>query len=193
MSTSVFSPWYAEHEGTAVDFGTTTFTVRGNAKESVRIVDLRVLKDCAAPLDGTFFRGYSQGSGDTLRIGFDLDAPDPVARQLGFSSSKGLFVTEDHYFDIKTVTLAPGEQETFTVGALTKLHSCTFSLRMFVATASGTFYQDIDQNGQPFRVTAKAAPANRNAPLSGYRSAYAYLLPDRVHGSWQEVKPATFK
>lgn len=193
LHSSEYSPWLAEHDGTAVDFGTTRFTVRGNARETVRIADMQVVKDCDAPLDGAYFRGYSQGSGDPLRIGFDLDAIDPVARQLAFTSGKGLFATDDHYFDIKTVTLAPGEQETFVVGAFTKMHSCTFRIRIFVATGAGTFYQDIDQNGRPFRVTAKAPPANGGAPLSGYRSAYVYLVPDNVHGSWQRVEPATFR
>jgi hypothetical protein len=193
LHSSENSSWFAAHNATAVDFGVTRFTLQGNSDESVRIADLRVVKDCAAPLDGTFFQGYSQGSGDTLKIGFDLDAPDPGAQALGYSSGKGLFPTGDRYFDVKTVTLAPGEQETFLIGAFTKRSSCTFRIRVIVATRSGTFYQDIDQNGRPFRVTAQVPPVRAGTPLSGYRAAYAYLVPDNVNGSWQRVDPRTFK
>ncbi|MEU6025166.1 hypothetical protein [Micromonospora sp. NPDC047134] len=185
--------WFREQEGTAVDFGTFTMTLRGNADEQVRITEMRVVKSCAGPLSGTYFYGYSQGSGDTLKIGFDMDDPSPIAQRLGYSESRGFFPTGEPYFSLKPVTLDPGEKETLLIGAFTKRQSCTFTLRLVVSTSSGAFFQDIDQGGRPFRITATALERHVGAPLSGYARAYAYLVePDGTRGRWQPVDPATF-
>ncbi|WLS43261.1 hypothetical protein Q3V37_17735 [Micromonospora profundi] len=185
--------WFPGQEAAAVNFGTMTLTLRGNADEQIRITEMRALKRCSEPLSGTYFRGYSQGSGDTLKIGFDMDDPNPVAQRLGYSGSRGLFPTGESFFDMSVVTLEPGEKETLLIGAFTKRQSCTFTIRLVVSTSRGTFFQDIDQGGRPFRITAVAPAQHDGAPLSGYRRVYAYLVePDGTGGRWRSVDPATY-
>ncbi|WP_236790940.1 trypsin-like peptidase domain-containing protein [Amycolatopsis sp. GM8] len=171
-STRDWWSWYGERGGAALGSGLTTITLRGNTSETVRIVDLKAVKQCGPPFDGTYFQGYSQGTGDNITIGFDLDESDPSAQEMAYTSGRGLFPTGDHFFDRKTVTLAPGEVETITVGAFTSTRSCTFGLQLVVATAAGSFTQDITDAGKPFVVSAMAPPAVAGQPLSGYRQAY---------------------
>ncbi|GHF50052.1 hypothetical protein FHX82_003841 [Amycolatopsis bartoniae] len=171
-STRDWEGWYGDRGGAALGSGLTTITVRGNKDEQVRIVDLKVVKQCGPPFDGTFFQGYSQGTGDNVTIGFDLDQNDPSAQEMAFTGARGLFPTGDHFFDRHTVTLAPGEVETITVGAFTTQHSCTFRLQLMVATAEGSFTEDVTNAGKPFVVTAMAPPVTAGKPLSGYRQAY---------------------
>jgi hypothetical protein len=188
-----FESWYAKHDGTAVGSGTLTMTLRGNGREQVRITDIKALKNCAAPLDGTYFQGPSQGSPDNLKIGFDLDSSEPSAEVMAFSGGRGWFLTGERYFDIKTVSLNPGEVETLSFEPFTKSHSCTFTFRIFVATPSGTYFQDVDQGGAPFRVTAQAPPKTSGVPLSGYHAVYARTGPNGPDLSWQQVDPATYR
>lgn len=191
-NSSAYSAWYARHDGAAVDFGITTVTLRGNARESVRIADMKVLKNCRSPFDGTYFQGYTQGSGDTIKIGFDLDSPDPIPQQMALTG-RGLTPLGVNFFDQTYVALAPGENITLAIGAFTKHYACSFRLQMIVATSYGTFSENIDNHGQPFIVTARAAPTAAHLPYSGYKSAYAYLAPNGEPIGWGQINPDTYK
>lgn len=187
-----YAAWSANHGGAALNFGVTSLTLRGNAPETVRIADMSVMKTCTRPYDGTYFQGYTQGSGQTVRIGFDLDAADPVPQQMGFTGD-GLTPLGVNFFTAEYISLRPGETITLTVGAFTRHYSCSFSLRMLIATSAGTYYEDIDDHGRPFVVTAVAPPVVRNRPLSGYQAAYAYLAPNGEPTGWALVNPATYR
>lgn len=185
-----YAAWYRQHSGAAVDFGVATITLRGNAKEAVRVVDLRVIKRCGRPLTGTFFAGYSQGSGDTVKLGFDLDAPDPSAKVMA-STSRGLFALSESFFATKTVELAPGELVTLSVGAFTKRYACRFTLRLFVATSTGLLWQPIARGTGAFIVTAMAPPT-KSGQLSGYDTAYALTPRHAGDTAWERVSPSSY-
>jgi hypothetical protein len=192
MNSAAYEAWYRNIGASAIDFGVTGITLRGNYKTAVRIADMKVIKDCQAPLNGTYFQGYSQGEGDTVKIGFNLDAPDPIPQQLAITGN-GLTPLGINYFDQEYISLAPGESITLTVGAFTKHYACHFRIQLMIATPDGTFTEDIDNHGEPFTVTARAAPNRQATPYSGYRAAYAYESRDGVPIGWAEVNPSTYK
>jgi hypothetical protein len=191
-NSSRYSAWYASHDGAAVSFGLTTVTLRGNMEESVHIADMKVLKNCGRPFTGTYFQGYTQGSGETTRIGFDLDSPDPIPQQMAITGN-GLTPLGVNFFAQEYISLAPGETTTLAIGAFTTHYACSFRLQMIVATSHGAFSEVIDYHGQPFIVTARAASLHSNLPYSGYQSAYAYFASNGVPVGWEKVNPATYR
>jgi hypothetical protein len=193
VNSSAFSSWYTDHDGAAVDFGVTTVTLRGNAREAVRVADMKVIKDCHRPFNGSFFQGYTQGDGDTVRIGIDLDSPEPVPQEMALTAARGLHPLGNSFFAVRTIELAPGETETLSIGAFTKHYACAFSLQIIVATSHGAFSQDINYRGRPFEVTAKAAPTDDGLPFSGYRTAYARIARNGNTPNWEQINPATSK
>jgi hypothetical protein len=187
-TSATFQEWYGRHGGVALNSGFTNITVQGNDRDPVRITDMKVLKNCGHPVDGTVLQGYTQGGGeDTVKIGFDLDQPDPIPERMALVTS-GLMGLGTNYFADRTVVLARGESQTITVGAYTRHSHCKFTFRLVVATSNGTFTQDVDAGGRPFEVSAEAMPKQPNRPYSGYRAAYVQneLL------VWQSVDPTTY-
>ncbi|MGC8920742.1 hypothetical protein AB7952_19135 [Streptomyces sp. PG2] len=182
-NSDAFDSWYARHGATVLESATITLALRGNASEQVQITDVNVHKKCGPPLDGTFFTGYTQGSGDTVALGLDLDAAEPQA-QLRARTGGGLTWTGRDYFKERTLTLKPGERETLSIGVTTTRHRCSFTLELVVATAKGVLTQQVDRQGKPFTLTAKALPGGR--PPAGYRAAYE----ERADG-WHSVDPGT--
>jgi len=187
-NSATYSAWYAEHDAAAIHAGVTSITLRGNAAERVHIVDMKVLKNCTRPLSGAYFQGYTQGSGPTAKLAFDLDSPDPIPQQV----AAGFVPLGVNFFDQEYVTLNPGETMTLAIAAFTDHYACRFRLQMIVATSLGTFSENLDNNGRPFVVTAKAAPVHGGRPYSGYQSAYAYTAPAGVPVGWEKINPATY-
>ncbi|GFN09947.1 MULTISPECIES: hypothetical protein [Streptomyces] len=182
-NSAAFNSWYARNGGTALESATITLALRGNAAEQVQVTDVNVHKKCGPPLDGTFFSAYTQGSGDTVALGLDLDAADPQA-QLRARTGAGLTWTGRDYFKERTLTLEPGERETLSIGVASKRYRCSFTLELVVATAKGVFTEQIDRQGKPFTLTAAAIAGSQ--PPAGYRAAYE----EREDG-WHSVDPGS--
>ncbi|MFT4398042.1 hypothetical protein ACLTEW_24265 [Gordonia lacunae] len=173
--------------GVPQDFTTVVMTLATNLVEPVTVIDIRPIKECAEPFNGTYFQVYRQGSGanPNVKLGVDLDNPDPHAQQL---DDQGL-LTDSVYFADNNVVLKPREPITFSVAALTRRYGCSFKFEVLVATPAGTVTQVVDNSGEPFRVTAKAPPKDPLFPLSGYSVAY-------VQGAgnvWRAVDPGTYR
>lgn len=168
---AAFDAWRSGHQATVVGSGTITFTLRGHDADEVTISDVTMRKRCTAPLDGTYFEGYSQGEGNTVALGFDLDDADPIP-ELRARTAGGLVPTGRNYFDEKTLRLRPGEQVTFSVGVSSRRHHCSFSLELVVATSHGDFTQRVDRHGKPFTLTAPVRSSAAGGPSARYRSAY---------------------
>ncbi|EWM12240.1 LigA protein [Kutzneria sp. 744] len=179
-----YESWFAEHDGAALGMGLITVALRGNAADKVQITDVKVIKNCARPYGGTYFRGYSAGGGDTVKVAFDLDSPSPVAQEMALTST-GLIPTGNDFFSVRDFTLAPGETQSLVVGAYTKQYSCTFTLQLIVATPEGSFSEDIDDGGKPFAVTTVAPSGDKT--LAGYRNAYVY----NEGIAWEAADPKT--
>ncbi|MEU6484445.1 hypothetical protein [Streptomyces sp. NPDC046887] len=181
QDSDAYDDWRERNKAVVTGAGTITVALRGNAAEQVQITDVNVIKKCGPPLDGTHFVYRSQGTGDTVALGFDLDAADPYP-QLRAHTTGGLKWTERNYFDEKTLTVKPGELEKLSIGVTTVRHHCSFSLELVVATADGVLTQRIDHAGKPFQLTGPADPGGR--PPAGYGAAYE----QRVDG-WHRVDP----
>lgn len=189
LKSANFSPWYAGHGAVPVDVGVATVTFRDSTSETVRITNIEAVKDCKAPYTGTIFTGYKQGGpSGTVKIGMNLDDPQPVARELAVTS-EGLTPFGPGYFLTNTLDVAPGDLTTITLGAFTKHYGCSFKLRLTIVTSHGSYYQDIDDAGRPFLVTAEAPAAKAGYPDSGYQTAYA----QGPSTQWSAVDPQTYQ
>ncbi|MEV6534609.1 hypothetical protein AB0M86_34340 [Streptomyces sp. NPDC051639] len=182
-NSAAFTSWYARNGGTVLESATITLALRGNAAEQVQVTDVNVHKKCGRPLDGTFFSEYTQGSGNTVPLGLDLDAADPQA-QLRARTGAGLTWTGRDYFKERTLTLRSGERETLSIGVASKRYRCSFTLELVVATAQGVFTEQIDWHGKPFTLTAAALPGSQ--PPAGYRAAY-----EESEDGWHSVDPGS--
>lgn len=87
------------------------------------------------------------------------------------------------YFKDHAVTLAPGEVTTLSIAVKSDRFDCTFTFGLTVATLGGTMVEKIDDNGQPFELTA-APPHN-----SDYQAVYISPVysPSR---HWTRIDPA---
>jgi hypothetical protein len=185
--TENFQTWYAENRAAGIDRAATSVSLRGNAEETVRIADIEIDKSCTEPFQGTFFQGYTQGSGETIGIGFDLDLADPVPYEMASSAARGMYPLEHNYFTAHDITLAPGETLTLSLGVWTETYACDFTFRLIVATSTGSYWQQIDYLGEPFVLTAFSPATAQAHPLSGYESAYVH----EMGLEWVAVDPAT--
>jgi hypothetical protein len=120
-------------------------------------------------------------------VAFDLDQPIPMPQSMARTSSHGLVPLGRNYFRDHYVTLAPGKTVTLAVNIYTKRYACTFKIRMAVVTSEGTFKLDIDQNGRPFSITAKAASAES---AGRYRDTRPPTL-TRAVASLRSTRPPT--
>ncbi|MGV9976373.1 hypothetical protein ACWDUH_01685 [Micromonospora wenchangensis] len=118
----------------------------------VRQIRARVLKR-SAPLSGTLlFRG-SQGDGEPLSIGFDLDEPESVARVIDPRDE----TLGAAYVDRRALTLAPGEPVTIDVQAYTDRSYCEWVIELELDLGGESRVQVVDDHGRPFRSTGLAA------------------------------------
>jgi hypothetical protein len=165
----------------------TSITVEGNYKGTVAITDLQIVKHCTAPLIGTYFYSPIQGLSRPIPVGFDLDSYLDYAQHVA-RGSHGLTFT-GNVFQEKNVTLRPGELSTFGVYVWTALHFCRFYFQMTVATPSGPPVLekiDIDNDGEPFELTAVANPPTR------YHSIYIGGTASPHDGDFVKIDPKNF-
>ncbi|MEU1752370.1 hypothetical protein ABZ436_06915 [Micromonospora matsumotoense] len=117
----------------------------------VRQIRARVLKR-SAPLSGALLLQGSQGDGEPLTIGFDLDDPESVARVIR---------PEDEtlgaaYVDRRALTLTPGEPVTVDVQAYTDRSYCEWVIELELDLGGERRVQVVDDHGRPFRSTGLA-------------------------------------
>ncbi|MGW2310383.1 hypothetical protein [Actinomadura luteofluorescens] len=183
--------WARPRGGVDVGMVMTQIVLTGNRKTPVRILDMRAVSKCSAPLTGTLFYSPTAGADDTIRVAFDLDQPNPRARawsgwERGFG---GL------YFDSKTVSLKHKEQQTFQVLGITERKSCEFRIQLSILTGGKTVTKLAGNGSQPFKVTAlteqaKAATGN----FSDYHRLYVGGVENlEGRGAFVNVDPATYK
>ncbi len=168
--------------------GLTEVTMVGNASGTVTINIITVVRQCSAPLSGTYFDNPGQGLDNTIRIGFDLDSIDPVAKYLSSN-----FGSTPDFFPAHVVTLAPGEAQTFAFYVTSEEHYCQFTFRVSVVTPNGTVTEAITDHGRPFRITGPAQSAHG---LGAYGAIYlggASAMAEGYNktGNWVAGNPAT--
>jgi hypothetical protein len=154
--------------GTDVDDLSVRLIANGNSAQGVRIIDIRPVNlHRPEPLGGTLFYVPSQAGNATIKMMFDLDEPDPIARNIGHPPCRMVtqgdtvqcVVTYDPYpqqplaayagngpvypggsfFDNETIHLANHEQQVLNIRAQVTHFSVTFDLEIdyIVGNASG--------------------------------------------------------
>lgn len=180
--------WFTERGAVDPDFSAIKLVLEGNRNKPVRIVGMRAITRCTAPLAGTLFVYPNGGVDESVKIGFDLDRPRPIAQTL-----EGYKLGGDDYFANKTVSLKSGEQQTFQIAAKTSEHYCQYRLELSIVDDGKTVTQLVDNNGEPFQVTARVTKGYWTTPgaFSSYRALYVggLALPG---GRTTRKDPATY-
>ncbi|WFE95781.1 hypothetical protein [Micromonospora sp. WMMD987] len=118
----------------------------------VRQIRARVLKR-SAPVSGTFLFQASQGDGEPLKIGFNLDEPDSIARVINPKNN----TLGPAYVDSRTLTLTPGEPLTIDVQAYTDRSYCEWVVELELDLQGERRVQVVDDHGRPFRSSGLAS------------------------------------
>ena len=143
--------WLESRGGVAPDTVFVQLVLAGNRKEAVRIIDLRPVATCAAPLDGVLFEDPPAGSDEARRIDFDLDqqgARGPAPAADGTTGSP--------FFPAHTVSLASGEQQVLIATASTKKQSCTVRFALTVLDGAERSEIEVPTADRPgFQVTSR--------------------------------------
>ncbi|MFC4111687.1 hypothetical protein [Nonomuraea zeae] len=152
--------------------------LEGNRQKPVRITGMKLDADCRAPLTDTLFFSPPQGDLPTVKIGFDLDRPYPIAQYAKEHEQGPGLPTQfsGDYFADRKYELKPGEQATFRLTTRTYKHYCEYAFKLELLVDSKPETQTIDNDGQPFRISAKIAPKrvrfNEWATCSAYKRVY---------------------
>ncbi|WDZ83542.1 hypothetical protein [Micromonospora cathayae] len=117
----------------------------------VRQIRARVVRR-TPPISGAFLFHNSQGGGEPLEIGFDLDEPDSLARLVG-SDGHTLGAA---YLDRRSLTLSPNEPLTIDVQAYTARSYCEWVIELDLDLDGKRRTHVVDDHGQPFRSTGLA-------------------------------------
>lgn len=148
----------------------------------MRIVGMKAVPRCGPPLTGTLFESPSAGNEESVKIGLDLDKPDPRGKTLINDLEWG-----GDYFQQKTISLKRDEEITFQVIAKTQKHYCEFSIALDVLSNGKLIGQSIDDHGKPFKVSA------RNSDYSSYQKMYIGGVANPDDGKWRSVDPQTYQ
>ncbi|MFG1802863.1 hypothetical protein ACGFI4_22245 [Micromonospora carbonacea] len=129
----------------------------------------------SAPLSGAYVFEGSQGGGEPLKIGFDLDEPDSIARVVTEKLELGAAYVDGH-----SLTLSPGEPLTVDVQAQTDRSYCEWVIELDVDLGGERRVLTVDDDGRPFRSSSLA----RN-----YQERY-YA---KITGGWGADGPGAFE
>lgn len=136
----------------AVD-STISLHISGGQPTPVRIINMHAVTKCRAPLNGVLFYNPNAGETAATKIGFNLDEPDPPARQSS-RDINGVLRLGGEYFVNHEYVLSAGETASFTVIVTTSKYYCEFHLVMDLLVDGKSVYQNIDNGGKPFTVSA---------------------------------------
>ena len=139
------------------DVSTAEVELEGNRPGPVRITNIRVIAQCRKALDGTLFYNPPQGASDTVKLGFDLDSPSPIAQYAKRDPNDGPPIFYGDYFADHKYTLNQGDQATFRLAARSVKNYCEYRYRFDLIVAGRPESQIIDDNGRPFKVTAETS------------------------------------
>ncbi|MFI6299440.1 hypothetical protein ACIBEJ_48155 [Nonomuraea sp. NPDC050790] len=142
-------------------------TVQGRRQANITGMRARIVKR-QPPIAGTLFRPGSGGNQDNIQLHMYLDDASAEARAVRDNSDYA-------YFDEKTVTLAPGEQEIFTIDASVSQSPSAIEWVIDITVIEPgrkPTVHTVDDHGTPFRTTAIAQPEVQ------YGHCYWTLNPD---------------
>ncbi|MER5622013.1 hypothetical protein ABT061_13325 [Streptosporangium sp. NPDC002544] len=148
--------------------------IEGSRTEAVRIVGIRARVLKVTPvISGTLFRYGPQGEEKSLKVGFDLKSPNPIAREVLDSLSPTVKLGA-YYFASQSELLKKGESKVFEITTIAGPHTYEWDIQIDLAAQGRTW--SIYRPDKPFRVSG----------LSGkYAHQYDFTLgPNR----WDRIK-----
>lgn len=147
----------------------TQLVVQNKRPYPIRILDMRVVSQCHAPLTGSLIYAPPQGGPENVQVGFDLDSTDTEAR-----IERGTVVagSDPAYFAKYTRTINPGGEQVFNLLASTMKHSCTFRYKVTILDGQEPVSQLIGDGDRPFRVAAPAQINGIRRPFRKYSALY---------------------
>ncbi|MEW9531335.1 hypothetical protein [Microbispora sp. NPDC049125] len=162
--------WFRRHAAARDSSTSIKLVVRGNRDKKIRITNIRTVKKCGRPLNGTLFYNPPGGASDELiRLYFDLDKSRPEAQMLkGFDPKGG-------YFSLRTVSLKRDEDMAFLIYASTLKHYCSFSLALDVLADGRQQTVTVTNHGQPFRITALYTKKGKGGDVDADVEKYKFL------------------
>jgi hypothetical protein len=127
-SVEEFNEWMRERGGVDVDASFLKLIVTGQRQSGVVITDMRAkIDECGSPLIGALLYGPPQGERENIQIGFNLDESVPVAREVDPSKSlRDPSYLGREYFRTHTVPLGLGEDQVFSIVAMTSERYCAW-------------------------------------------------------------------
>ena len=152
QSAEGFDRWARDRGGVDPGVSMVQLVLQGNRRQTARVTNVRVVPRCQEPFSGTLFESPPAGGDDIIKIGFDLDNPHPHAQV--FTNS----LKDEEYFASKTISLKLDEQQVVVVAATTEHHYCEYTLLVDVLDDGKTVSEQINNNGEPFRVSALLEP-----------------------------------
>jgi hypothetical protein len=175
-----FDRWVTSNGGIDVGVSHIKLVVTGRRNQPVVITGMNahVLRR-AEPLRKTLFWGASEGSADTINVGFNLDEVNPIARRV----AEDLESLAEPYFANHAVTVAKGEQLVFNIVARTDRCDCLWEIVLNMVVDGKAITMTVRDTTEPFRVTAFAPE------FSMYEAIYRA---DLERGRFVRVEPTTF-
>ncbi|XTZ18649.1 hypothetical protein ACQSSU_15400 [Micromonospora echinospora] len=149
-------------------------TLRGQHLRTVQVTEIRakVHRSSPPPAGALIFRG-AQGGGPLIEVGFELDAPNPVARIP--SADGGLGVP---YLDQNSLTLEPQEVVSLDVTARSRRHLHEWTIEMTLL---------VDQEERNLRIDSGSGPFRTSAFAERYDTRYVFS-PESPAG-WRSLGP----
>jgi hypothetical protein len=183
-----YDSWFRSRGGVDPGLSIVKVVLEGNRDHPVRITSMRPIKHCQAPLLGTIFDSPPGGEDASVAIGFDLDSTRSIAQVItDFGEWQG------DYFAKYTVSLKPGEQQTFQIRSKTSRQYCEYTLELTIIDEGKTVTQPLNNDGKPFRVTALVFDESSDRIEYGrYQAAYigGVLTPN---GEFTQIDPSAYK
>jgi hypothetical protein len=145
---------------------------------------MNVVKNCGPPLTGTLLFSPNAGGDADIRLGFNLDSDNTEAyAATGWDAT----AWKPDYFANFTVSINPGSQQVFNLRTWVSKFSCEFRFKMTVLDGEKKVTELVDDQGQPFRVSAGLPSLSRYSVLyvGGVESPAG-------NDSYVRVNPKTF-
>jgi hypothetical protein len=180
-------------DGVDVEASTVQLIVNGHSSQGIRIIGIRpVALHRTAPLSGTLYLMPPQAGNATIRMMFDLDELNPLARQIGSFADPGAGDPQQQvagfihgvqpgnpFFGAETIHLADNEQQVLNIRMQITRFYATLDLEIdyIVGTDSSVVHKLIvTDNGHPFSITG--------TPLGGTRGTATYQQGFQLQGNF---------
>lgn len=190
---TAYDSWWRERGGVDPDMTNVKVVLRGNSRTGLRILSMTPRVTCGKPLTGALALSPPEADASSAAIGFDLDSPDPIARNVKLNDRLG-----SPYFSSKTITLKYGETFTVQLRAQTYKKYCEFRIVANVLVGQKQIAVTIDNHGRPFKVSGMPEAlfggdsSGKPGGYSRYQELYIGGAVSPPNGLWHVANPATW-